>query len=379
MVDGRRLVIGTARLLHERGIDPGGLLERASAIAAAGRTPVWIGVDGRLAGIVEISDPVKPEARPAIAELQAAGIDVWLVTGDHARTAAAVAAQVGIRPDRVRAEVLPADKEAVVARLQADGRIVGMVGDGINDAPALARADIGLAIGSGADVAIEAAGVTLVGGDPRGVPAAIALSRATMAIVRENLFWAFAYNIVLIPVAMGLLVPVGIILSPALAAAAMALSSVAVVTNSLRLRSFDARPDAPRRAPGRGPLVRLRHAWYLGAVAAASLALGGGVIAADRAIDRGAIQVEVHARAARFEPVTLTVPAGRFVVLQFTNDDPVFHDWTVEGLANVDANARPGQTQHIRFRITDPGTYRIECTVPGHAESGMVGTLVVTP
>ncbi|HEX2756729.1 MAG TPA: heavy metal translocating P-type ATPase, partial [Candidatus Limnocylindrales bacterium] len=225
LVDGRRVVVGTARLLGDRGIDPGALRDRADAFAADGRTPVWIGVDGELAGVVAISDPVKPEARPAIAELQAAGIDVWLVTGDHARTAAALAAQVGIRPERVRAEVVPADKAAAVAALQADGRVVAMVGDGINDAPALAGADVGIAIGSGADVAIEAAGITLVGGDPRGVPAAIALSRATMAVVRENLFWAFAYNVILIPVAMGLLVPFGIALSPALAAAAMALSS----------------------------------------------------------------------------------------------------------------------------------------------------------
>jgi len=320
-----------------------------------------------------------PEARRAIAELQAAGIDVWLVTGDQARTAAAVAVQVGIGPDRVRAEVLPADKEAAIASLQADGRVVAMVGDGINDAPALARADVGIAIGSGADVAIEAAGVTLIGGDPRGVPAAIALSRATMAVVRENLFWAFAYNVVLIPVAMGVLVPLGISLSPALAAAAMALSSVAVVTNSLRLRTFDARPDAVRRSPGRGPLARLRHGWYLVAVAVASLALAGSVIAADRLVDSAAIAIDVRASAVRFAPADLTIPAGRFVVLRFINDDPVFHDWMVDGLANVDAGARPGQTQRIRFRIDTPGTYRIACSVAGHAAAGMVGQLLVTP
>jgi plastocyanin len=221
--------------------------------------------------------------------------------------------------------------------------------------------------------------VTLVGGDPGGVPAAIALSRATMGVVRENLFWAFAYNVVLIPVAMGLLVPIGITLSPALAAAAMALSSVAVVSNSLRLRSFDARPDAIRPTPRRGALARLRRGWYLVAVALASLALAGGVIAADRAIDAGAVTVDVRTAGLRFTPSDVTVPAGRFVVIRFTNDDPVFHDWMVEGLANIDAGARPGQTQRLRFRIDTPGTYRIFCSVDGHAGAGMVGRLIVTP
>jgi Cu+-exporting ATPase len=378
-VDGHAVIVGTARLLRERGIDPQALAGAAEAMARDGRTPVWIAVDESVAAVVAISDPVKPEARRAIAELRAAGIDVWLVTGDQAGTAAAVAAQVGIGPERIRAEVLPAGKEAAIGALQAEGHVVAMVGDGINDAPALARADVGIAIGSGADVAIEAAGVTLVGGDPGGVPAAIALSRATMAVVRENLFWAFAYNVVLIPVAMGLLVPVGIVLSPALAAGAMALSSVAVVTNSLRLRSFDARPDAPRRAPTRGPLARLRRGWYLVAVAIASLALAGGVVAADRAIDAGAVDVDIHAGNVRFTPADLTVPAGRFVVVRFTNDDPVFHDWMVEGVANVDAGARPGQTQRIRFRLDTPGTWPIICSVQGHAEAGMVGRLVVIP
>jgi len=379
VVDGRRVVVGTASLLRDRGIDPTDLVERAAGIAAAGRTPVWVAIDGLLAGIVAISDPVKPESRAAVAELQAAGIDVWLISGDQAGTAAAVAAQVGIDPGRVRAEVLPAAKEAAVAELQASGRVVAMVGDGINDAPALARADVGIAIGSGADVAIEAAGITLVGGDPRGVPAAIALSRATMAVVRENLFWAFAYNVILIPVAMGVLAPIGITLSPALAAAAMALSSVAVVTNSLRLRAFDARPDAARRPMARGPWARLRRGWYLVAVAVVSLAAAGGVVAADRAIDAGAVNVAVRATDLRFAPSTVSVPVGAFVVVRFTNDDPVFHDWMVEGLANLDAAARPGQTQRIRFRVDTPGTYRIVCSVAGHAEAGMVGTLIVTP
>src|SRR5207244_4614883 len=159
----------------------------------------------------------------------------------------------------------------------------------------------------GADVAIEAAGVTLVGGDPRGVAAAIALSRATMATVRENLFWAFAYNILLIPVAMGVFVPIGLTLNPALAAAAMAMSSVAVVTNSLRLRRFDARPAAARRAPARGRLSLLRRSWYLIAVAVVSLGFAGAAMAADRAIDAGAIHVAVTARDLRFEPAQVHV------------------------------------------------------------------------
>ena len=159
------------------------------------------------AGLLAISDPVKAEAQAAVRELTAAGIEVWLVTGDARATAEAVAKQVGIPIHNVVAEMLPADKAAIVERLQARGRTVAMVGDGINDAPALAQADLGIAIGTGADVAIEASDVTLIGGDPRGVPAAIGLSRATMTVIRQNLFWAFAYNIVLIPVAMGALYP----------------------------------------------------------------------------------------------------------------------------------------------------------------------------
>jgi Cu+-exporting ATPase len=374
-VDGREVVVGTAAFLDGRGIDP--VLPGGATDGSSDATEVWIALDGQPAGVVEIRDPVRPEARAAVAELRAAGIDVWLLTGDHERTARAVADQVGIPADRVRAGVLPAEKAATIESIQGEGRVVAMVGDGINDAPALARADVGIAIGTGADVAIEAAGVTLVGGDPRGVPAAIALSRATMRTVRENLFWAFAYNVVLIPVAMGVLFPLGITLNPALAAAAMALSSVAVVTNSLRLRGFDARPTAVRR-PERGPLARLRHAWYLAAVAIASLAAGGGVIAADRVIESGAVTIDVRASDVHFAPSDITVRAGQVVVIRFTNDDPVFHDWQVDGVANVDAGARPGQTQRIRFSIDHPGTYEIRCTVDGHAAAGMVGRLVVT-
>jgi Cu+-exporting ATPase len=374
----RAVLVGTRRLLQARGIDTAPVAEAIDAAARAGRTIALVAVDGRVAGLLTINDPVKAESAPAVRELTAAGIEVWLVTGDARATAEAVGSQVGIPAHQVVAEVLPADKAAIVARLQARGRTVAMVGDGINDAPALAQAHLGISIGTGADVAIEASDVMLVGGDPRGVPAAIGLSRATMAVIRQNLFWAFAYNVILIPVAMGALFPAfGITLSPALAAGAMALSSVSVVANSLRLRGYDARPDAVHRIRRRGALGRLREAWFLGAIALASLGLAAGVMAADRLIDAGATKLQVSARSVAFAPADLHVRAGETVVLEFTNDDPIFHDWQVAGLANVDAGARPGQTQRIRFTIDEPGTYVVECTVEGHAEAGMVGTLVV--
>jgi Cu+-exporting ATPase len=378
-VAGREVVVGTSRLLLDRGIATEILADAAAAAAGAGRTVAFVAIDGAAAGLLTIADPIKPESAEAVRQLRDAGIDAWLVTGDAMATAAAVAGRVGIPPERVRAEVRPGDKAAMIERLQAAGHVVAMVGDGINDAPALARADVGIAIGTGADVAIEAAGVTLVGGDPRGVAAAIDLSRATMSIVRENLFWAFGYNVLLIPVAMGVLVPIGVILNPALAAGAMALSSVAVVTNSLRLRRVDARPGASRGRPLRGPLAALRRGWYLVGVALASLAIAGGVMAADRAIDAAATRIAVVARNVSFEPADVRVRTGEFVVISFTNTDPVFHDWEVEGVANVDAGARPGQTQRIRFLAPAAGTYRIICSVEGHADAGMVGTLVITP
>ena len=374
----RNVFVGNRRLLEGRGIDLAPLTDAIEAATTAGRTIALVAIDGQAAGLLAINDPVKVESAPAVHELVAAGIEVWLVTGDARGTAEAVAAQVGIPAHNVVAEVLPADKVAIVERLQGRGRTVAMVGDGINDAPALARADLGIAIGTGADVAIEASDVTLIGGDPRGVPAAIGLSRATMTVIRQNLFWAFAYNVVLIPVAMGVLYPFfGITLSPALAAGAMALSSVSVVANSLRLRGYDARPEAVHRVGRRGALAHVREAWFLGAIAIVSLGLAGGVMAADRIIDANATTLEVTARSVAFTPPDLRVRAGETVVLEFTNDDPIFHDWEVTGLANVDAGARPGQTQRIRFTIDEPGTYVVECTVEGHAEAGMVGSLIV--
>ncbi len=378
VVDGRRVVIGSSRLLANEGIDVEPGRAAAAGAAASGRTALWVAVDGTAGAILGATDPIRSDAAGAIRQLERAGIAAWLVTGDAGGTAESVAARVGIPSSRVRADMLPADKEAVIRDLQAEGHVVAMVGDGINDAPALARADVGIAIGAGAGVAVEAAGVTLVGGDVRGVPAAIALSGATMQVVRQNLFWAFAYNVVLIPVAMGALAPLGIVINPALAAGAMALSSVAVVTNSLRLRSFDVR-RSDARIGRQGSLRRLRDAWYLATVAVASLVVAGGVVAADRAIDASAVHIQVRASDLRFAPAEITVPADRFVVLTLVNDDAVLHDWTVDGLANIDATARAGETQQIRFRVDRSGVWVVRCTVDGHAAAGMTGRLTVTP
>ena len=234
----RRVVIGTSALLASRGIDVGAPPASVADAARAGAGVVVAAVDGRVAGWLTLRDTVREGSAAAVTEARAAGVEPWLLSGDSRAVAEAVAKEVGIPPDRVLAEVLPEDKAAEVARLRGEGRVVAMVGDGINDAPALAGADVGIAIGTGADVAIEAADVTLVGGDPRAVIAAIRLSRATMRVVRQNLGWAFGYNVVLIPVAMGVLYPfLGVLLNPGLAAGAMALSSVSVVLNSLRLRT----------------------------------------------------------------------------------------------------------------------------------------------
>ena len=238
-VDGRRVVVGSERLLIEQGMDVHAVEAEARQVASDGQTPVLVGADGSAIGVLAIADAVKPESAEAIRRLQAAGLEVWMLTGDRAAVAEAIGAEVGIAPERILAEVRPDEKAARVRELQAGGAVVAMVGDGINDAPALAQSDLGVAIGTGADVAVEASEITLVGDDLRAVPAAIRLSRAAMRTIRQNLAWAFGYNVVLIPVAAGALFPLtGWLLSPALAAGAMALSSVSVVTNSLRLRRF---------------------------------------------------------------------------------------------------------------------------------------------
>ncbi|MET8747739.1 heavy metal translocating P-type ATPase [Streptomyces sp. NPDC004728] len=243
-VDGHMVLVGTARLLGGVGIDTGALNPVADGFSAEGKTPVLVAVDGRPAGVLAVADTVKDDSAQAIAALHRLGIETLVITGDNTRTAAAIVARVGVR--RVLAEVLPEHKADEIRRLQGEGRTVGMVGDGINDAPALAAADVGLAIGTGTDVAIEAADITLISGSLTGVVTAIQLSRATMRNIRQNLFFALIYNAIGLPVAAGALYPLwGIRLSPIIAAAAMALSSLSVVTNASRLRHWRTSPLPP--------------------------------------------------------------------------------------------------------------------------------------
>ena len=238
-VDGRTVVIGNSKLMVDQHIPLNELERLAQKLTSAGKTAMFAAIDGEAAGLVAVADTLKPEARAAVAALQKIGVEVYMLTGDNARTAAAIAKQVGI--EKYFADVLPEQKEQKVRELQAQGKIVAMVGDGINDAPALAAADVGIALGTGTDIAMEAADITLMRGDLRGLVTAIQLSRATIRTIYGNYFWAFAYNVAGIPVAAGLLYPFfGILLSPMIAAAAMAFSSIFVVTNSLRLRNFKA-------------------------------------------------------------------------------------------------------------------------------------------
>jgi Cu+-exporting ATPase len=236
-VGGRDVLVGNARLLAAHGLADTALDAEAERLAGLGRTPVYVAVGGVVAGLIGVADPIKPDSAAAVARLKQLGLKVVLLTGDRLAAARAIAAQAGI--DEVDAEVLPADKAEHVARRQAAGERVAMVGDGINDAPALARADVGFAIGSGTDVAIESADVTLMGGSLHAVADAVALSRATLGNIRQNLFGAFVYNTASIPVAAGVLYPfIGLLLNPMIAGAAMALSSVTVVSNANRLRGF---------------------------------------------------------------------------------------------------------------------------------------------
>jgi len=233
-VEGRVVALGNLKLFEELGIAAGDLPRRATALRGDGQTVMLLAIDGKAAGLIGVADPVKASTPEAIRALHEEGIQVIMLTGDNLVTAQAVAKKLGI--DRIEAEVLPEQKASIVKQLQAQGRIVAMAGDGINDAPALAQAQVGIAMGTGTDVAMESAGITLIRGDLTGIVRAVRLSRATMKNIRQNLFFAFIYNVLGIPIAAGVLYPFfGLLLSPIIAAAAMSFSSVSVITNALRL------------------------------------------------------------------------------------------------------------------------------------------------
>jgi Cu+-exporting ATPase len=241
-VEGRSILLGNAKMLSEESIDTSSLAASVDIQTEKGKTPMFLSVDGVLAGVLAVSDTLKRSSAAAVKDLQEMGLEVVMLTGDHRRSAQVIARELGI--ERVMAEVLPGDKSQEVLKLQGEGKVVAMVGDGINDAPALAQADVGVAIGTGTDVAIEASDITLMTGNPIGVVNAIRLSHHTLRTIKQNLFWAFAYNIAGIPIAAGILYPfIGMLLNPMVASLAMAFSSVTVLMNSLRLRGFQTRTD----------------------------------------------------------------------------------------------------------------------------------------
>ncbi len=238
MVSGLEVLVGADRALAKSGIDISAFAQEAEELGNSGKSPLYAAIDGRLAAIIAVSDPIKDTTPQAVKALHELGLKVAMITGDNRRTAEAIARHLGI--DEVIAEVLPDGKVEAIKRLRHDDRRVAFIGDGINDAPALTEADVGIAVGTGTDIAIESADVVLMSGDLNGVPKAIALSKATIRNIKQNLFWAFAYNVSLIPVAAGVLYPAnGTLLSPIFAAAAMAMSSVFVLGNALRLKSVN--------------------------------------------------------------------------------------------------------------------------------------------
>ena len=277
-VERHEVLVGNRAMMDAAGVSPNGLNGRAGELARGGATPMYVAVGGEVAGLIAVADTLKPESSEVVEELGALGLEVWMLTGDSRATAEAIAAGAGISPDRVLAEVSPEEKAAKVAELQGRGKTVAMVGDGINDAPALARSDLGVAIGTGTDVAMAASDITLIGGDLRNIVTAISLARKTVGKVKQGLFWAFAYNVALIPVAAGTLYPFfGVLLSPVLAAAVMAMSSVSVVTNALRLRSFR-RPESAKEILNPPLRARVGEVAYLGGIAVVALGIGAAAL-----------------------------------------------------------------------------------------------------
>ncbi len=410
VIEGHELVIGNRALMDERQIHLNGLNEQADVLARDGATPMYVAVDGASAGIIAVADTLKPESRDAVAQLKALGLEVWMLTGDNQGTAEAIAREVGI--EHVLAEVLPEEKSAKVQQLQAQGKTVAMVGDGINDAPALAQADLGIAIGTGTDVAMAASDITLIGGDLRTIVTAIALSRKTVGVIKQGLFWAFGYNVLLIPVAMGVLYPFfDVLLSPILAAAAMAMSSVSVVTNALRLRSFRQPKDAEEILH---PPVRSRvgEYAYLSGIAIVALAVGAAALffanpehseasmnmnstGSGVVVDR-TIAVDAN-DGMRFDPGDIVVEGGETIAFTVTNSGVVPHEFVIgdeevqeehenemavedDGHGDEEEYAvevAPGETRTLVYTFEETGDLLYGCHVPGHYEAGMKGIITV--
>ncbi|WP_248963815.1 heavy metal translocating P-type ATPase [Sphaerisporangium perillae] len=352
-VDGRAVLIGNAALMRRHDVGTAGMTAAADTVAAQGATPMYVALDGLLAGMIGVADTVKPESREAVEQLQALGLEVWMLTGDNQVTADVVGRQVGI--DRVIADVRPEDKAARVAALQNSGAVVAMVGDGINDAPALATADLGIAIGTGTDVAIAASDITLVGGDLRGIVSAIALSRRTVTTIKQGLVWAFAYNVLLIPVAAGLLYPInGVLLDPSLAAAAMAMSSVSVVTNALRLRRFRRTGTAEMLRP---PLrTRIADSAYLTGIAALAVCVGAGFTALSRT--EGA-QRGMNGVLAWVEGTGMPMRPAMSVMMTADTQPRHADDAGVKVGIQLPHDVTPGKPATVRIRVTHASTGRL--------------------
>jgi Cu+-exporting ATPase len=389
----------------------------AGQLANEGATPMFVAMDGEAAGLIAVADTLKPESRTAIEQLTALGLEVWMLTGDNRATAEAIAREAGIT--HVLADVLPDQKAAQITALQAEGKVVAMVGDGINDAPALAQSDLGIAIGTGTDVAMAASDITLIGGDLRTIVTAIALSRKTVGVIKQGLFWAFGYNVVLVPVAMGALYPfTHVLLSPMLAAAAMAMSSVSVVTNALRLRGFRAPHDAheilhpPLRAKvgeyaylagiavialliGAGALALATKTDTMNSLSGGASAMSMGTTSSIPLVDR-AIAIETTDQL-RFNPSEVDVREGETVAFTITNSGSSEHEFVIGdaavqaeheaemagGMDDMDvdgANAvsiPAGKTATLIYTFDQPGTLLYGCHVAGHYAAGMEGTITV--
>ena len=352
-IDGHEVLLGNVKLMRDRGVAAQELDADWERLANEGKTPMYVAIDGKPAGLVAVADTVKPDSKAAIDALKALGIEVVMLTGDNELTGRAIAHQVGI--ERVLSEVLPDQKAHEVQKLQLEGKAVGMVGDGVNDAPALAQADVGFAIGTGTDVAIEASDVTLIKGSLLGVVTAIEISRATMRNVRQNLVGAFGYNVLGIPVAMGVLYPfIGLLLSPLIAAAAMAFSSVTVVTNANRLRLFDAKEDR-LMSPDRlsvtiaGVLLIAFIVWFFW------FKRSKGTRAAETS---GGYQEAMILVKGGYTPDTIIVRAGRPVRLNFRREETATcSDKVIFADFQKSAELPTGETVPVELMPKEPGEF----------------------